>query len=169
MTAPVIEELWAPIPNFPLYQVSSLGWVVNINSGRFLSQSMNKTGVVKVGLVNTIGVQVSKSVKLLVADAFVPGKTEEFNTAIHLDGFTEHNEANNLRWRPRWFAWKYGVQFSRPQVYFSEGPLYDGGTSERYNDIYEAGVRNGLLFHDIWLSVHTKKPVFPTWQQFALL
>ena len=165
-----MELQWVTVPDFPNYLISSEGDVLNKTSGRTLSKSRTKEGAVKVGLVHPItGTQHTRSVKVLVADNFVPGKNEIFDTAIHLDGNEDHNSVDNLVWRPRWFAWKYTNQFSHVTELDHIGPLRDIDTDIRYYDIYQAAISNGLLFTDIRRAIAMKESVFPTFQRFEMM
>ena len=159
---------WVTIPDFPDYLISNYGEVVNKNSGRPISQSTTQKGVVKVGIVRG-GTQYQRSVKVLVATAFVPGRDELLNTPIHLDGDPWNNRVDNICWRPHWLAWRYTHQFSNVTDNDHLGPLRDIETRFRYLDVYEAAIVNGLLFVDIRKSIVTKEPVFPTFQVFELI
>jgi hypothetical protein len=75
-------------------------------------------------------------------------------------------------WRPRWFAWKYSRQFSELSEHYKKGPIRDVDTRDRYFDVYEAGIVNGILFKDIWRSIHFKNPEVRTditHQRFELI
>jgi len=161
-----MDEHWSVIPEFPNYSVSDLGNVMNNITGRDIRLTLTSQGAVKVGLVRG-GTQYTRSVKVLVAEAFVPGRTDIFDTPIQLDGYQHNNMAENLMWRPRWFAWKYSRQFAIESDYHSRGPIYDLDTGQRYADVYEVATRNGLLFQDVWRSVNLGYPTFPTKQVFG--
>lgn len=160
-----MDELWAQIKEFPNYSISTNGSIRNESRTRLVKTSVTERGVVKVGLVRG-GQQSTRSVKVLVAEAFVPGKTEKFDTPIHKDGNQENNNVNNIVWRPRWFAWKYHRQFDRAHNYSKVGPLKDRGSGIVYTNLVEAAIAHGLLFNEIHMSLVNKVPVFPTWQQF---
>jgi hypothetical protein len=135
------------------------------NSDRVLKESLTRSGLVKIGMVSG-GVQHTRSVALLVATSFVIGRDEIFDTPIHLDGDPQNNHADNLVWRPRWFAWKYTRQFSDDK-HQHRGPLLDITTGVWYLTMLEAATTHGLLMDDIWKSVIHKQKVFPTWQIFS--
>lgn len=160
------EEIWSKIDDFPNYSVSSHGRILNDNNGRLMKESMNGSGVVKVGLVRG-GVQYTRSVKLIVADTFIVGRTQEFDTPIHLDGDARNNRADNLLWRPRWFAWKHTRQFVDITPQHTRGPIVDLHTELWYQHMLEAAVIHGLLVIDIWKSIQSRKETFPTWQVFG--
>lgn len=161
-------ETWLIISEFPSYRVSNYGRVLNDATGRILKHSETRTGLVKVGLVSG-GIQHTRSIALLVADAFVPGKDELFDTPIHLDGDKHNNYAENLMWRPRWFAWKFTRQFNDDKVHRDRGPVMDVDNGEVYSSFLEVAAKNGVLFEDIWKCVVYKKRVFPTNQSFRLI
>lgn len=163
-----MEIEWVPIADFPNYLISSHGDVVNRSSGRWMHQSIGTGGVVKVGLVRA-GKQHTRSVKVLVAEHFVTGKDEVFDTPIPLDGDRENNRADNLVWRPRWFAWEYARQFSGISDNDRIGPLRDVDTRETYFDIVECATMNGLLFKDIRKAIAMGESVFPTFQRFEFI
>ena len=163
-----MEEKWSTIDEFPMYKVSNFGEVLNQTTGKLMNLSQTRTGLVKVGMVRG-GVQYTRGLSILVADAFVFGRTEIFDTPIHLDGDPWNNRADNICWRPHWFAWRYTHQFSNVVDNDHLGPLRDIETRFRYLDVYEAAIVNGLLFVDIRKSIVTKEPVFPTFQVFELI
>lgn len=163
-----MDEQWLPIEGFPMYQVSDSGRVINKETGRYIRPSITRSKVVKIGLTGGDR-QYTRSVKLLVANAFVPGYTDIFDTPIHLDGDPLNNFASNLIWRPRWFAWKYTHQFAEPQPGAHRGPVKDVDTGLLYRDIQEAAIRNGLLIQEVARSINVHVATFPTWQTFAFV
>jgi hypothetical protein len=160
-----MEELWRPISEFPNYSISSYGSVRNDNRGRLVNCSLTKQGGVKVGLVRD-GVQHTRSVKVLVAEHFIPRTDPLFDTAIHLDGDQQNNRCDNLIWRPRWFAWKYSRQFETIDQYIGVGPIKERKSGLVYPDIVEASLTHGILLYEVQLALVNKIPVFPTWHIF---
>lgn len=157
------------IPEFPNYFVSDDGRVFNAKTDREMVLSPTMQGELTVGLVRD-GVQYRRSVKVLVAWAFVDGWTEVFNTPIQLDGNKTNLEANNIRWRPRWFAWKYAHQFSdNPPSYYFIGPIFDVVNSVEYNNILQAAMETGSLCEDIHYSVLNESHVFPNGERYIYL
>ncbi len=163
-----MEEVWAIIKDFPEYKISSYGQIVNLSTGKLLRQSFTTQGALKVGLV-VGGKQFTRSVKVLVAEAFVGGQSKTFDTPIHLDGNQQNTWANNLMWRPRWFAWKYTQQFHTIDDFRNRGNIIDLTTDEVYFDIVEVVVVNGLLLTDIIRTIRNKTPIFPTNQVFDMV
>lgn len=163
-----METEWTTLQDFPDYIISNEGDIVNKNSGRWMHLSETTQGVMKVGLVCG-GKQHTRSVKVLVAENFVPGQDEVFDTPIHLDGNRRNNRADNLAWRPRWFAWEYARQFSNVTDKERIGPIRDLDNDERYFDVLECATLNGLLFKDIRQGITMQEAVFPTFQRFEFV
>jgi hypothetical protein len=160
-----MDEVWVEIPDFPNYSISSYGAVRNDVRRRPVHQSTTLQGEHKVGLV-VGGKQFTRSVKVLVADAFVEKTNPYHNTPIHLDGNKSNNHVDNLIWRPFWFACKYSRQMKTLPRYAGIGPLCDRETGLRYDDVVQASFMNGLLFEEVHMSLVDKIQVFPTWQIF---
>lgn len=159
----------ATIPEFPIYEISNTGRVFNRNTGREMVLSPTIQGELTVGLVRE-GYQYRRSVKVMVAEIFVPGQTDAFDTPILLDGNKENLNADNLAWRPRWFAWKYSRQFTENQPsYFFMGPIFDIVNSIEYNSILEASVATGTLCEDIHYSLINETHVFPSGERFVFM
>lgn len=157
------------IPDFPNYDVTSDGKVFNRLTGREMTLSPTIQGELTVGLVRD-GKQYRRSVKVLVAQSFVEGETSIMNTPILLD-LDKHNlNASNIRWRPRWFAWKYVRQFveSYPGWFFN-GPILDVNNEIQYQSILDAAVVNGLLCNDIHMSLLNGSAVFPTGERYVYI
>lgn len=159
---------WVVSDEFPNYTISSEGDVVNQRTGKLVHKSYTQQGGVKVNLIVN-GFVHTKSVTRLVAECYVLGRDEIFDTPIQLDGDYRNTRVENIVWRPRWFAWKYKRQFSDISKTHRKGPIFDTKTRSRYADVYEASITHGLLFKDVWRSIHLGEPVFPTWQKFELV
>lgn len=144
-----------------MYSVSTFGQVRNDVTGRILSQSRTGHGAAKVGLWDGHK-QTARSVKVLVSEVFVEGRTHIFDTAINLDGDLTNNRITNLTWRPRWFAHKYSHQFIPPisRVHYV-GPVINTNTGEAHNTVVDTGIYDGVLFRDIQASMMRQEPVFP--------
>lgn len=162
------HEQWRPIVRFPDYQVSDVGRIYSDKTGTFLQPSMNSTGNVKVNLMLE-GVVFTKSVRTLVADAFLPDDGFFENpTPINLDGDHWNNHIDNLMWRPRWFAWKYSRQFNDPIPPEYKVPIVDIVQDVAWASTKYAGIALGLLWEYIYQSILTGRPVFPTGSVFIL-
>ena len=93
------EEIWKGIENYPNYEVSNLGRVRSITSGKLIHLQQRKNGYVKVSLWKN-GKEKTIDVHLLVGHAFVDGYApgKEIN---HEDGVKSNNRADNLTWTTR--------------------------------------------------------------------
>lgn len=160
-----MEIEWRTLHEFDNYLVSNYGEVINKYTGRSLKLSRTPDGTIKVGLFKDRR-QYTRSIKVLVAETFVPGWNHIFDTPIQLDGTPDNTRADNLAWRPRWFALKYSKQFERVTSNDHLGPLIEVTTGTHYIDVYEAAVMNGLLFTDIRRSAVTGDTTFPTFFVF---
>jgi hypothetical protein len=163
-------EVWRSIPEFPNYSVSDLGRVLNTDTGRIMSQVINNTGNVYVGLTKQL-VQRRRSVAKLVAQAFIPKlaqNRESFDTPIHLNGDRTDNRVTNLMWRPYWFAVKYAKQFNEPPKGFRV-PIEEASTHEKFATSWDAATTYGLLDKEILVATTNRTYVWPTYQMFRVL
>lgn len=166
---PIVEQFveWRKIRQFTDYSISSTGTVRNDDSGRQMSMLVNQAGVVHVGLTKN-RTQYKRAVALLVVKAFLTVVMHDsFDTPINLNGDRFNNQIDNLMLRPRWYATKYFQQFDERPIQ-SYG-IEDVETGDRFDSIWQAATELGLLQSDIALSVHSRKPVWPTNQIFRLL
>ncbi|MGW8178056.1 MAG: NUMOD4 domain-containing protein [bacterium] len=153
-------EEWAPIKGFPGYEVSSHGRVFNVERDRPMALLRNQHGVVNVGLTRG-KVQHKRSVAVLVARAFVPRRAHpSYNTPIHLDGDRTNCRADNLMWRPLWFAREYHRQILGGHR-FDTGPIREIHTKEIYDSAWHAATSLGLLERDIAYCLPTRTIVWP--------
>ena len=165
------EERWEPIREFPTYEVSDLGRVVNAKTEAYVLPSYTMQGDLKIGFFDGEK-QHTRLLKKIVAETFVPREDEQWNTPILLDGQPENCEAINIMWRPRYFAWHYRRQFRSIPEYYRLGYVVEIDNMDVVVDVWEdtltAGMSNGLLFRDIWQSIHEGKLCFPTGTRFQL-
>lgn len=165
-----MEQEWASLETlgFPLYEISNDGLVRNSHNGKMMKLSGNQDGIIRVGLMKQdINKQVTLSVLRLVARMFVPGSSASFDTPIQLNGNRSDCSAENIMWRPRWFAVKYFNQFEETDTPLFKAEIYDVETSREYMDSREVASVNGLLESAVMKSVVDGSPCFPTWQRFA--
>lgn len=161
---------WEELEEFPDYAISENGDIVNIKTGAPRRVSMNQQGVCKISLYDSGGRLVTKSVALLVANLFVRRDDRPtFDTPIHLNGDKMNCRADNLAWRPRWFAIKYHKQFRSEHFYAARAVIIDLDTEEVYETVRDACVANGLYYQDVIKSFNEETFCFPTWQNFRLL
>lgn len=161
---------WHELEEFPNYAISENGDIANIKSGMPRKISINQQGVAKITLYDTEGRLITRGVAKMVAEAFVPKPdAETFDTPIHLDGEQLNCRADNLVWRPRWFAIKFHKQFRFEDFHSARGTFIELDSEEVYDSIKDICVRNGLYWQDVVKSVTEETFVFPTWQNFRLL
>lgn len=155
---------------FPNYSVSDLGIVRNEHTGRVMHPSENQSGAYKIGMIHgTLNRQVTLSVAPIVAHAFLDRPANErFNTPINVNGVRSDNRADNLMWRPRWFAVKYHKQFLNDLRGFTI-PIFEIHTDEHFETSWEAAVKYGLLDREIAIATLNRTYVFPTGQEFRVV
>lgn len=112
----------------------------------------------------------TRGLALLVADAFVPNEDERpFGTPINLDGDRMNCRADNLLWRPRWFAIKFHRQFFYPDFHNIYRPFQIVQTGERFIGVKDPAIKYGLFYVDIFNSANRDEPIFPTNQVFRFV
>ena len=90
-------ETWARVPGYEgLYEVSNLGEVWSLQTGRVLRQNPSSGGYLVVTLCRA-GRQKTHTVHRLVLTAFV-GPCSAGMQARHLDGNQRNNRLDNLAW-----------------------------------------------------------------------
>lgn len=162
-------EVWVPLTDhgYPDYEISNWGQIRQTRNGRAIAQSRNTTGCMRVSLVDDTGARATVLVSRLVAQVFVPGYSYIHNTPIHLDGNKEHGFADNLAWRPRWFAIQYHRQF-RHRRHRIESPIVEVTTGQQFDNSLEAARAFGVLERDILMSTANHTEVFPDARSFRL-
>lgn len=159
---------WHELDEFPDYAVSSLGEIVNIKTGMPRKTSMNQQGIVKISLY--VGRElITRSVAVMVAEAFCDGQTEFFNTPIHLDGDRENCRADNLMWRPRWFAVQYHRQFQSPEFHASDVHIVELNSGKEYYSVKDACMDLGLYYNDVYRSYVHERQIPLTRQEFRMV
>jgi len=114
------------------------------------------------------GVQVNRSLPLLVASAFIKKDVDTFDTPINLNGDRADCRADNLMWRPRWFARRYNRQFKSAPLFRIDDPVYCVDTEELFPNSFEAACRYGLLESDVVKSIELMTYAWPTYQIFEV-
>lgn len=167
-----MNEEWAPIPGFPLYSISDQGRVCNGKTGRIMRPQRTMTGELIVRLREN-GEYGTRSIRRLVAEAFVerPRDTHvPFDVAVLLDGNPDNVVADNIMWRPMWFAQTYSRQFNK----YSESPWVNTcvttnlNTKVVYDSVIDASIEDGVLIQDIWKSDETGSSTFPTGHRYMI-
>lgn len=160
-----MRTVWREVQGFPNYEVNDQGEFVNSRTDHPVRPSMNQMGHAKVTLVQN-RIPTTRAVAPLVAEAFLPEPPEYFNTIIHLDGDYMNCCAENLMWRPRWFAIKYHRQFQFEAFHNDQAPRYDVATGTEYANMKELCMANGLYYFDVIKSCVEETFVPLTYQEF---
>lgn len=164
-----MDEEWASLEplGFPRYQISNHGEVRNYMD-KSIRVTPNTNGIMRVGLMKPEeGKQVTVSLTRLVARMFVQGRSATFDTPLQLDGDKKNCRADNLMWRPRWFALRYTKEFEDfpgPLVGFK---IQDVETDSVYDNSLLAKIKCGILEIAVQKSILEGQPCFPSWQRFA--
>lgn len=92
-----MEEIWKDVKDYEeLYQVSNLGRVKRVTTGRILKGGKDKYGYLIVNLYkNSVGS--IKTIHRLVAEAFIPNP-ENKPQVNHVDENKTNNSLDNLEW-----------------------------------------------------------------------
>jgi hypothetical protein len=159
---------WVPVEGFPGYSINPLGQVAKDSTGRLLIPRYNQYGVPYVGLMREWQ-QCSRSLPRLVARAFLPAPSDIFDTPIQLDGDRSNCRADNLMWRPRWYAVQYNRQFDDRYDHPINSPVRERHDRERFPNSLAAACRYGLLEREVVLSILNRTPTWPTYQYFELV
>ena len=94
----VINECWRSIDGYMNYQVSNVGRVRNITTGRILKQCILNKGYYAVSLAKD-GVSKTYTVHKLVAHEFIPRPDTNVKLLVdHIDRNKVNNQVTNLRW-----------------------------------------------------------------------
>ena len=121
------QELWEPIDFGQNYQVSSMGRVFNIKTGKVLKGTVNEDGYVRFCLSGPGGKHWNVTAHVLVMRAFV-GPCPEGQQVRHLDG-----DPTNNRWAPG----------NEEETKALGGNLIYGTPKENIHDRDEVHGRNG--------------------------
>lgn len=164
-----IEEEWRRVIAFSRYEASNLGVIRFAKTGRELHPTKNQHGLLKVNLTQN-GEYYTRAVNHIVAKLYIdPPRRDDFISIIHLDGNKSNCRADNLQWRPRYFAVRYHLQFGTPFYRKTKMKVEDITTGVKYDSIQDAVVQNGLLLNEILMSVHERTYVWPTYQEFRAI
>lgn len=161
-------EIWKQIPEFPDYEVSNYGRIAKIGSDRPMRMSFTGHGHGKISLLCD-GDRRTRSVALLVAQAFVEPPNELCDTVMVLNRHFEECAAYNLVWRPAWFVQNYSRQFkNQVPIHFQNLPITNVTRGINYPNIIETAMAEGLLFKDIWVSTYSESVVWPVMCQYVV-
>jgi hypothetical protein len=161
----LMKENWHELYEFPDYAISDQGSVANMKTGLPRMTSINQQGICKVSLYQENHL-FTRSVAVLVANAFLSRSEDHFDTPVHLDGDRMNCAAENLMWRPRWFAIKYHKQFMLENFHLDHAHRVDIESGEHYYSLKEVCMKNGLYYYDVVKSCVEETFVPITYQEF---
>lgn len=165
-----MQEQFLRIPDFSNYAISNYGDIIHIKDQRLMAVSHTNHGHAKISLVSDSGSRHTRSVSLLVAQAFVKAPNPLCDQVVLLDGDLRNVRADNLVWRPRWFAWKYSQQLKGfPPPHYFNLPVANLDTGVIYTNIVTASTAEGLLYDDVWRSTYSGSEVYPNKNRFEIV
>lgn len=131
-----MDEFWETIPDFPGYDVSDLGRVVNKKTGRFLKATDNGSRNLIVNLQSNRR-PVVKQLRWIVAETYLPPPPMLDSVPQHIDRDYTNCRASNLEWMS-----KSDVHWRIYQERMGECPdekrVRNKDTDEIYTNIFEA-------------------------------
>lgn len=160
-----MTEQWKEIPGFPGYWVSNYGQVKYEHRDKPVGVHLNQQGVAYISLQKN-NEQYHRALGRLVAQLFIPRERDAFDTVVNRDGVRTNCYAENLMWRPRWFAIRYHQQFDRRFESPILAPLRDMDDGEIYEGSWPVAVSFCLLEEDVVKSVEHYTVVWPTFKRF---
>lgn len=147
-----MEEIWKDITHYEgLYQVSNLGRVRTVATGKIKVQSDNGKGYQKVNLWKN-GKGRNEYVHRLVALAFIPNP-EKLPQVNHKDEDKANNFADNLEWCDNSYNNSYGTKIERQvETMLNNGKTCfkvakcdsEGNIINTYRSMREAERENGM-------------------------
>ena len=148
-----MEEIWKGIKDYPKYEVSNLGRIRNIKTGRILKPNFSGR-YYSVELFNETGSK-RKNIHRLVAEAFVERKSGQ-DVVNHIDGNSFNNSASNLEWctvtENNIHAIKNGL--NRPGAY-QKRPIRIKETGEIIYGVTECANHIGADFRNVYRSLNS--------------
>lgn len=143
-------QTWKQIEDFPKYSVSPEGQIKNRVRNLPIHIRQNLQGIAMASLMRD-EVRLTRSVALIVAQAYLrPPLNEAYNSVIHLNGDRGDCSANNLMWRPRWYAIKYHKMFDVAPINVS---VAIEQTGEIFGTLREACMKYGLIEQETYLRM----------------
>lgn len=141
---PGIEQ-WRPVPGYEgLYEVSDKGRIKRLprvtpkgsNLGIRILSASDLKGYLSVKLADIDMKNKSMLVHRLVAIAFVPGRSEEYNIVNHLDGDKQNNAPSNLEWTDAsgnsLHAWATGLTTVQSRIGLTHEQIMFISEAEKY-------------------------------------
>jgi hypothetical protein len=148
-------DYWQRISEFPAYEISRDGDVANIKTGRILNTSISRSGLIKVNLRKD-GITYTRTVAKLVALAFLDIPPPKY-VIIYNDFNPLNVSAENIQWKPRWFAQERLAQSKRTQP-MRRSMIMKDSTGEIFKDSLEcANAIGGIEKYIVLCAGHPEK------------
>ena len=96
----ITDEEWRRVPDFPRYEVSTLGRFRNRSTGQYLGGTTVHNGYLHIGLIRD-GKQHTHLAHRLVALAFLERPSPRHTDVNHLNKVRTDNRVVNLEWSTR--------------------------------------------------------------------
>lgn len=156
---------WKPLDGYPGYSINRRGQVRNDELDRIMKVSLNTYGLPFIAMT-VDRLQVRRGLARLVAQTFVPKNPmlPYFDTPIQLDGDQTNCNADNILWRPRWFAMRYTRQFKIEQQ--PHLPVRNLLTGQIENTAWPFVTATGLLYRELIIKAYREEAMFPTRERF---
>ena len=105
-----MNEIWKTIEEFDNYEISNLGRVRNITTGKVLKPVLDNRGYYKVFLYNNKAY--TRFIHRLVAENFIPNP-DNYPCVNHIDEVKKNNSISNLEWCSYQYNINYGTRNER--------------------------------------------------------